>query len=131
MQDRDTITNDSNILLEYSYKASDDQRFIVVKGSLSAHCCFGYTVIDTAAGKQEYGDYWKRTMCETFEELEAQTICVVLNRVLGVLGVKNSEPITVKSNEALVATEKETAKNFTEALDEFTQAVQRAKGDVK
>ncbi len=54
-------------------------RFIVVNESLSAHCCFGYTIVDTSHGKESFGDYWKKTMCETFEEEEAIIICAALN----------------------------------------------------
>ena len=54
-------------------------RFIVIDGSLSAHCCFDYTIVDTRAGKEDYGDYWKRTMCECFEKEEAEMICQALN----------------------------------------------------
>jgi hypothetical protein len=32
-------------------------RFIVIEKSLSSHCCFGYTVVDTKEGKEDYGDY--------------------------------------------------------------------------
>lgn len=54
-------------------------RFIVVDRSLSAHCCFGYTIVDTHAGKEDYGDHYKRTMCECFEKEEAEIICQALN----------------------------------------------------
>lgn len=59
---------------------SSSARYIIVNSSVSAHCCFGYTIIDTAAGKESYGDYWKRSMCETFEEEEAKIICDALNK---------------------------------------------------
>lgn len=59
---------------------SSSARYIIVDRSVSAHCCFGYTIIDTAAGKESYGDYWKRSMCETFEEEEAKIICDALNK---------------------------------------------------
>lgn len=30
------------------------ERFIVVEGSLSTHCCFEFTVVDTLYGKEDY-----------------------------------------------------------------------------
>lgn len=59
---------------------SKHERFIVVKGSLSSHCCFEYSIVDTLAGKEDYGDYWKLIMCECFEEKEANIICEALNK---------------------------------------------------
>jgi hypothetical protein len=55
-------------------------RYIIVDKSVSAHCCFECTIIDTAAGKEDYGDYWKRSMCETFDRAEAEIICDALNK---------------------------------------------------
>lgn len=55
-------------------------RFIIIKWSQSWHCCFSYTVVDTRQWK-EYGDYWKKSMCETFKEQEAIDICDALNKV--------------------------------------------------
>ena len=61
----------------------ENSRFIIVDRSVSAHCCFAYTIIDTHAGKEDYGDYWKRTMCECFEKEEAEMICTALNKNFG------------------------------------------------
>ena len=58
-----------------------NKRYIVVEGSLSKHCCFEFTVVDTHAGKEDYGDYWKRAMCETFAKDSADEICNALNSV--------------------------------------------------
>jgi hypothetical protein len=55
-------------------------RFIIIKGSLSHHCCFDYTIVDTKEGKVE-GDYWKKSMCETFNREEAEIICNALNKL--------------------------------------------------
>jgi hypothetical protein len=55
-------------------------RFIIVDESLSAHCCFDYTIVDTHFGKEDYGDYWKKTMCECFDKEEAENICQALNK---------------------------------------------------
>ena len=62
---------------------NENTRYIIIEGSFSQHCCFGYTIIDTAAGKEDYGDYkpWKRSMCETFEKEEAEIICNALNEL--------------------------------------------------
>lgn len=62
---------------------SSSARYIIVDKSVSGHCCFEYTIIDTAAGKEDYGDYWKRSMCETFDRTEAEIICDALNKHCG------------------------------------------------
>ncbi|MCP4055014.1 MAG: hypothetical protein GY739_18625 [Mesoflavibacter sp.] len=59
---------------------SNSARYIIIEKSTSAHCCFEYTIVDTKEGKEIYGDYWKRTMCETFEKQEAIEICDALNK---------------------------------------------------
>lgn len=59
---------------------SGSARFIIVAESVSSHCCFEYSVIDTKEGKETYGDYWKKTMCETFDKDEAVMICYALNQ---------------------------------------------------
>lgn len=57
-------------------------RFIVVKGSQSAHCCFEYTVVDTTKpmmiGGERYGDQFD-PLCECFEAEDAERICAALN----------------------------------------------------
>lgn len=60
--------------------ASGSARFIIVAESVSEHCCFEYSVIDTKEGKETYGDYWKKIMCETFDKDAAVMICYVLNQ---------------------------------------------------
>lgn len=55
-------------------------RYLILPGSESAHCCFEFTIIDTAAGKNDFGD-WNKTMCECFDEEEATTICNALNNI--------------------------------------------------
>lgn len=47
-------------------------RYIVISESVSRHCCFGYTVIDT---KRE-----PREMCESFYKEAAEIICDALNK---------------------------------------------------
>ena len=58
----------------------NNDRYIIVEGSVSAHCCFKYTIVDTLEGKEDYGDYWKKSLCETFERAEAEIICDALNK---------------------------------------------------
>lgn len=78
MENKNSITDESKALQQADVSSS--ARYIIVDSSVSAHCCFAYTIIDTVAGKESYGDYWKRTMCETFEEEEAKIICDALNK---------------------------------------------------
>ena len=70
-----------NIAIIQFKNIMNDKRYIVVNRSLSAHCCFEYTIVDTHAGKEDYGDYWKRSMCETFFKDEAAQICNALNLI--------------------------------------------------
>jgi hypothetical protein len=59
-------------------------RFIIINKSLSAHCCFCYTIVDTSYGREDFGkvedDYWKETVCECFEENHAKDVCDALNK---------------------------------------------------
>ena len=45
----------------------NNDRYIIVECSISGHCCFEYTIVDTLEGKVDYGDYWKKSMFETFD----------------------------------------------------------------
>ena len=78
MENKGLITNESKALQQADVSSS--ARYIIVDESVSAHCCFKCTIIDTAAGKEDYGDYWKRSMCETFDRAEAEIICDALNK---------------------------------------------------
>ena len=60
---------------------NDDRRYIIVSESLSAHCCFKYSVVDTKKGKSDSGNYWKNSICETFEMTDAILICQALNHL--------------------------------------------------
>ena len=80
MENKDKSSNEGHSEPLQQYKVSGSARYIIIDGSHSAHCCFGYTIIDTAAGKEDYGDYWKLTMCETFDRAEAEIICDALNK---------------------------------------------------
>lgn len=70
----------TDVLALDTLAVSSSARYIIIDESVSGHCCFGHTVIDTAAGKVSYGDYWKRSMCETFDRAEAEIICDALNK---------------------------------------------------
>jgi hypothetical protein len=56
-----------------------DQRYIIVSESISGHCCFEYTIVDTAEGVDSLNN-WNKTLCETFEEQDAILICKALNQ---------------------------------------------------
>lgn len=53
------------------------QRYQVLKGSESAHCCFEYTVLDTL--RTQGGS----AMCECFYKADAEKICEALNKLDG------------------------------------------------
>lgn len=57
-------------------------RFVVVDGSQSAHCCFGFTVVDTTKpvmiGANHYEGQFE-PICETFERADAEMITDHLN----------------------------------------------------
>ena len=58
-------------------------RYIVVKESLSGHCCFGYTVVDTTYPVDKDGQYdIESGLCECFDEESANIICHALNSSL-------------------------------------------------
>lgn len=56
---------------------SNDQRYQVVEGSQSAHCCFEATVVDTTKPTGYNGQF--EQVCECFEVSDARTICDALN----------------------------------------------------
>jgi len=49
-----------------------EQRYVVIKGSESGHCCFEFTVVDT-----QDKPHW---VCECFDEEQALIIAMELNR---------------------------------------------------
>lgn len=55
---------------------SNEKRYKVIEGSVSAHCCFLYTVSDTTIKGEWPGD---STICETFEEEWAIAIAEAMN----------------------------------------------------
>ena len=79
MEKEKTIKTYKNEALSIA-DVSNIARYIIIEESTSTHCCFKYTIVDTKEGKESYGDYWKRKMCETFEKQEAIEICTALNK---------------------------------------------------
>jgi hypothetical protein len=53
-------------------------RYKIVQGSQSAHCCFGYTIVDTTTVLTGYKDDYEE-ICECFELQQAELICDALN----------------------------------------------------
>lgn len=65
------------------------ERYKIIEFSQSAHCCFGYTVVDTSLpviyGKEPFidtrtGEVRYESICECFSEEDAKLICDALNR---------------------------------------------------
>lgn len=62
------------------------ERYKVVDGSQSMHCCFEATVVDTSrpvmiGGKHYNNEY--ESVCECFDVAEAESICSALNKCEG------------------------------------------------
>ena len=58
------------------------ERYRVIEGSQSAHCCFEYTVVDTAKPSNDYeGDVSYEAVCECFEREDADLIAKALNNL--------------------------------------------------
>jgi len=58
-------------------------RYIIVDESMSAHCCFQWSIVDTTVGKLDttYGEEWADHICEGFREEDAELICDALNKL--------------------------------------------------
>ena len=57
-------------------------RYIIFEDSLSAHCCFGYSIVDTQQGDDTDCKFHKGlNIAEFFEEEEAVKICKLLNAI--------------------------------------------------
>jgi hypothetical protein len=56
-------------------------RYVVIEESTSAHCCFGFTVMDTRRPVAELDD--NLGVCECFKKEDAERICRALNRAEG------------------------------------------------
>lgn len=58
-------------------------RYKIVEGSQSAHCCFGYTIVDITKPVMNGDLQWRdqfEPLCECFELQEAETIVNALNK---------------------------------------------------
>lgn len=53
------------------------ERYIVIEGSESAHCCFTATVVDTQIPNPSFSH--GNTVCECFDMESAQKIAAALN----------------------------------------------------
>ena len=57
-------------------------RYEIVEESQSAHCCFGYTVVDKLCPVIKHGKHYNNqydAICETFDYENAALICRALN----------------------------------------------------
>lgn len=61
-------------------------RYIIYKGSKSAHCCFEATVMDSTRPEIIGGEHYEdeggkhyETVCECFEMEDAELVCRALN----------------------------------------------------
>lgn len=62
------------------------ERYKVVGGSQSAHCCFDATVVDTTRPMMIGGEHYQgqyEAVCECFELADAEQIAAALNAVAG------------------------------------------------
>lgn len=62
------------------------ERYKIMDCSLSCHCCFEYTVVDTTKPDMIGGEHYKdekgfhyETVCECFEYDDAKLVCDALN----------------------------------------------------
>lgn len=60
-------------------------RYIIIEKSVSGHCCFNYSIIDTKEGTEDYSTeddvYWKNNIAETFNYEDAELIINALNKL--------------------------------------------------
>lgn len=54
------------------------ERYIIIGESLSAHCCFSFSIVDTKLGND--GEDWENNICEVFNLKNAIEICYALNQ---------------------------------------------------
>jgi hypothetical protein len=54
------------------------ERYKIVEGSQSGHCCFDFTVVDTQE-PLSYDPEGFKAICECFELRDAQVVCNALN----------------------------------------------------
>ena len=55
------------------------ERYKVIEGSESAHCCFEATVIDTHQPRMIADFQYFKTVCECFDVESAELVCKALN----------------------------------------------------
>lgn len=55
-----------------------DNRFIIVDFSVSAHCCFTHSIVDTSKGQTN--GFWNDVICECFTEEDAVLILEAVNK---------------------------------------------------
>ncbi len=58
------------------------ERYKVIEGSQSCHCCFEWTVVDTSRS-MEYTESGYPAVCECFDRADAEEICIALNAFSG------------------------------------------------
>lgn len=68
-------------------------RYIVIEESLSVHCCFEATVVDTKGGCREYGETevyksWNTLVCECLNKEHAYLIAECLNNSVAAMEFK-------------------------------------------
>lgn len=58
------------------------ERYAIMATSKSAHCCFDFTVVDTAQSEgytcDRFGHHYS-TICECFDQESAENVCRALN----------------------------------------------------
>jgi hypothetical protein len=57
-----------------------NERYRVIEGSQSGHCCFDYTVVDTTKKHQYFKDQFVQ-VCEAFDKESADLIAKALNHL--------------------------------------------------
>lgn len=68
------------------------QRYQIMNKSITAHCCFSHTIMDTTKPQDysdEFGEHFD-PVCECFSEEDAQLVCQALNQFNGVQKEKTS-----------------------------------------
>jgi hypothetical protein len=58
---------------------STTARYQVIEGSVSSHCCFTHTVVDTTKPYKLGHSEFFESICECFTEADATLVCNALN----------------------------------------------------
>jgi len=67
-------------------RGAEVDRYKVVDGSQSVHCCFSATVVDTTRPLMIGGEQWKDEfvqVCECLDREDAELIATALNKLQG------------------------------------------------